>query len=373
MATTSLLTVAVLWRKLQLAAANFSSPPRPASDHRSQAAMFPNRDFRAARPKAAQGSALLTVLWLSAALAAIAFSLANTVRGETERAATAVDSLRSHYLAEGALRRAILYMDWGRQHPDDLRFKPAGPSYPFEFPEGQAHVDVIPETAKFNLNTANPADLARLLVNLGVSPGQADEIVAAIVDWRGGTGQPSSPFDAFYQSLRPPFLAPHAPFHEIEELLAVKGVTPDLFYGAWERAPDGAAQRLYPRTGLRDCVSIFGATDQFDVNTAPPAVLAAVGVPPDGVMALVAQRRVRAFEKQEDLQAFQEVAGAGYARLRIGGNSIFTLRATARLRLGNGKLSDLRRTLGALLKLMPPGYDASYHILRWYDYEREGQ
>ena len=35
------------------------------------------------------GSALLSVLWLSVALAAIAFALSNTVRGETERASTA--------------------------------------------------------------------------------------------------------------------------------------------------------------------------------------------------------------------------------------------------------------------------------------------
>ena len=39
-----------------------------------------------------RGSALLAVLWLSAVLAAIAFSLASTVRGEAERAATSVDS-----------------------------------------------------------------------------------------------------------------------------------------------------------------------------------------------------------------------------------------------------------------------------------------
>jgi hypothetical protein len=53
--------------------------------------------------------------------------------------------------------------------------------------------------------------------------------------------------------------------------------------------------------------------------------------------------------------------------LGIGGHSIFTVRATARLRLQNGQLSDLRRTEAALVKLMPAGYDAPYHILRWYD------
>jgi general secretion pathway protein K len=315
---------------------------------------------------ARRGSALLTVLWLSAALAAIAFSLASTVRGETERASTAVDGLRSHYLAEGALRRTILYMDWGRKHPDDLRFKPPSPVFLFDFPSGQASVEVIPETAKFNLNTANPEDLVRLIANLGVEPNRATGIVAAIVDWRGGTAE-ASPFDAFYESLRPPFHAPHAPFSDIEELLSIRGMTPDIFYGTWERTPEGAPQRFYPRTGLRDCVSIFGATDQFDANTAAPAVLAAVGVPPNGVAALAAQRRVQAFRTSDELARFAQAAGFSSTRLRIGGNSIFTLRATAHLRLPNGQWSDMRRTVAALVKLMPPGYDAPYHILRWYD------
>jgi hypothetical protein len=62
------------------------------------------------------------------------------------------------------------------------------------------------------------------------------------------------------------------------------------------------------------------------------------------------------------------MGGAGGGRLRVEGNSILTLRATARLRLQNGQLSDLRRTAGALVKYMPPtGYDAPVHILRWYD------
>jgi general secretion pathway protein K len=317
--------------------------------------------------KSTRGGALLAVLWLSAALAAIAFSLANTVRGETERASTAVDGLRSYYLATAGLQRGVLYMDWGRKHPDNALFKPAGTSYQFQFPTGQAVVEVIPETAKFNINASPSEDLFRLLLSLGVEAGRAQAMVAAIVDWRGGGDAGARP-GALHQSLLQPLGGPpHAPFAEVEELLAVRGVTPEIFYGTWEHAPEGAGQRLYQRTGLRDCVSIFGATDQFDVNTAPPAVLAAVGVPPDAVTALVQQRRVRAFLTPGDLAPFAASAGAGFTRLRIGGKSIFTLRATARLRLPNGQLSDLRRTVAAQVKLMPPGYEASYHILRWYD------
>jgi len=272
---------------------------------------------------------LLAVLWLSAALSAVAFSLANTVRGETERAATAVDGLRSEYLAGAALRRAILYMDWARKHPEEPRLKPPGAAYPFTFPEGETVVEIIPETSKLSLNQASGEDLLRLLMSLGLDEGHAQEIVAAIIDWRSPSPAGPSPFDGYYQTLRPPFHAPHAPFQEVEELLSVRGVTPDIYYGT--------------------------------------AVLTAIGVAPDAIAAIVERRRVSAFRTPGDLAAFAQSAGPGFGRLRIGGNSIFTLRATARLRLANGQLSDLRRTVAAQVKLMPPGYDASYHILRWYD------
>lgn len=315
-----------------------------------------------------RGTALLAVLWLSAALAAIALSLADTVRGEAERSATAVDGLRSQDLAIGGLRRAILYMVWARTHPDVLRFKPAMPYYVFDFPEGQTVVDIVPETAKFNINSALPEDLYRLLTNLGVDATHAQEIAAAIVDWRAlPPALASSAFDDFYASQNPPYLAPHARFQEIEELLSVKGVTPEIYYGDWQLAPEGSAHHLTQRTGLRDCISVYGATNQFDVNTAPPAVLAAIGIPPEGVAALVEARRARAFLNTAELAPFSEIAGSGFTRLRVGGITIFTLRSTARMRLANGQLSDLRRTVAAQVKFAPPSNDAAYHILRWYD------
>jgi hypothetical protein len=58
--------------------------------------------------------------------------------------------------------------------------------------------------------------------------------------------------------------------------------------------------------------------------------------------------------------------GAALGRLRVGGNSIFTLRSTARLRLPNGQFSDMRRTVAATVKFMNSG-DIPLQILRWYD------
>jgi hypothetical protein len=87
-------------------------------------------------------------------------------------------------------------------------------------------------------------------------------------------------------------------------------------------------------------------------------------VPPDVINALVERRRLAPLTEPQLGALFGGVAGG---RLRVEGNSILTLRATARLKLQNGQFSDLSRTVGAMVKYMPTGYDAPVHILRWYD------
>jgi len=306
-----------------------------------------------------RGSALLAVLWLSLALSAIAFSLASTVQGETERTSTAVDGLRSYYLATGAIERAILYIQWGKSFPASAEnptpyYSPETPLMRMSFPTGDVEVEVIPETAKYNINKISQEDLLSLLAALNAREDQARQLVEAILDWRTPGGD--SPLDQYYLSLSPSFRSRHASFEEIEELLVLRGMTTDLYYGTYERDANG---RLYRRGGLNECVSIFGATNQFEINTAHPAVLASIGLAPEQVRAIVERRRIRPFGRGDDL---------GSCRLRIGGNSIFTLRATARLRLQDGKFSDLRRTVAATVKFMPPfNADSAHQIMRWYD------
>jgi general secretion pathway protein K len=325
----------------------------------------------------AAGSALLTVLWISAALAAIAVSLASTVRGETERTSTAIDDLRSYYLATGAIDRAMLEVLWSALNPDQRLLTRGVTSVDYRFPTGAAHVEIIPEAAKLDINTAAPDKLFRLLEALGVEPARAQEIALGIVDWRTpGDGL----FDAYYLSLTPSFRASHASFQETEELLQVRGVTPEIYYGTYlpetghrdlasglsdGRAPE-AGPRLIHRSGLIDCVTTFGSGDRVDANTANPAVLVAIGLPPEAVNLLVERRRAAPIDDHQ-LSELAPLLGAGAAFLRLEGNSIINYRATARVLLPNGQLSDLKRTVAAQVKYMPTGYDSRIHILRWYD------
>jgi len=313
------------------------------------------------------GSALLAVLWLSAALAAIAFSLASTVRSETDRTSTALDGLRCYYLAQGGIERASLELLWSISGAGPRKIPRGSTSVTYAFPSGSVRVELIPEASKLNVNLVPVQDLYRLAVALGIEPERALEIAAAIEDWRKPRPQ-GSPFDAYYSSLTPSFRPAHASLQEIEELLLVKGITPDIFYGTYVPAPEGATEgpRMVAREGLAGSLSVYGATTQVDANTASPAVLAAIGLGPAAIQALVARRRLAPLIDQQ-LLPFLESIGAPSNRLRTEGHSILLMRATAQLRLPDGKLSDLKRTVAAEVKYMPPEDVPPVHILRWYD------
>lgn len=306
----------------------------------------------------ARGSALLMVMWMSAALAAIAFSLAVSVRGETDHTSTTVDDLRTYYLATGAIEHAILDIQQGGD-----AFTPGQPRLKYQFPNGDAIVDLIPETAKLNINLIAPDRLNRLLLALGVGPEHAQEVAQAIIDWRTPNGAPGAgPLSGISGTPGSTFQPRHASFEEIEELLAVNGVTPDIYYGTYVRDTSMNPPQLVPRGGLKDCLSVYGVTSGLDVNGAAPAAMLAMDVPADVVAEIVARRP---FLTAKDFGEF--LAGhPGVTGLRMGGNKIFTLRATANLRAADGKPSDLHRSVAETLLFQANKYPPIV-VMRWYD------
>ena len=141
----------------------------------------------------------------------------------------------------------------------------------------------------------------------------------------------------------------------------MKGVTPDIFYGTYVPSRAGRSarrrtRRAVPRGGLMDCLSVYGSKDRVDANTAAPAVLAAVGLSPYAISALLERRSASGPARRSNLASSCPRSERPTARLRVEGNSMITLRATARLRLPNGQLSDLKRTVvGGRSSIMPPG------------------
>jgi hypothetical protein len=122
---------------------------------------------------------------------------------------------------------------------------------------------------------------------------------------------------------------------------------------------------LFARGGLRDCLSVWGSHGPYDINTASPSLMEAIGVSPGAVAQILARRSVKPFHDMGEVQG----AGIAAPGLGVGGNLMWTLRATARLRRHDGSPSDVIRTSAATIRLLDRKqfFQMPLHVLRYYD------
>lgn len=94
------------------------------------------------------------------------------------------------------------------------------------------------EASKINLNLATEAQLQALVeaATVGNEEIIAQNLVNAILDWRDADSEPRGDDPTtegeFYEQLaRHPYKVKNGPFDSVEELLLVKGMTPEILYG----------------------------------------------------------------------------------------------------------------------------------------------
>jgi len=85
----------------------------------------------------------------------------------------------------------------------------------------------------------------------------------------------------------------------------------------------------------------------------------------------VRRRMVKPFQSMDEVMAL--VGGSpAFSRMQVasGPRPIWTLRATARLRMADGRFSDLSRTVSATIAFLPPQLqqqEPPFHVMRWRD------
>ena len=119
-------------------------------------------------------------------------------------------------------------------------------------------------------NAETSAELRDILQNLlvsGIFPiedeTEALEIVDAIVDWIDEDDLESDhgAENSYYQSLDQPYSARNGPLTSIEELLLIRGITPEFFFGSDENK------------GLKDFLTVYGEDGKININTAEPELI----------------------------------------------------------------------------------------------------
>jgi type II secretory pathway component PulK len=189
-----------------------------------------------------RGVALLLVLWIMAVLTLLMYAFLGEMQVEYSLSAGHADGLKASQLAWSAIDRASMRVlnqplthhslsdPWS---DDENAF--------FEVPYGDGAYTVFrpvygdvqrvqwgldDEASKINLNLAPREVLLKL-------PRMTEEIVDAIIDWRDedDVPGPAGAEESYYASLPVPYHCKNAPFESLEELLYVKGMTPEILFG----------------------------------------------------------------------------------------------------------------------------------------------
>ncbi|HKZ04040.1 MAG TPA: hypothetical protein VJU81_01095 [Methylomirabilota bacterium] len=141
---------------------------------------------------------------------------------------------------------------------------------------------ITDEEGRLDLNLATPERLRRLLTGLGADAQTRDVAVDSLEDWkdsdelRHANGAES---DDYYLRLPVPYRARNRRLQDVAELRQIRGITPALYEGRGGQPGLAALTTVHGRTAV-------------NINTAPPPVLAALGVP-DASITHIVQSRAR--------------------------------------------------------------------------------
>jgi general secretion pathway protein K len=245
----------------------------------------------------------MTVLWIVLIIAFIAFSLAAAARVEVTATQNTFDSERAFFMAKGAAEVVFQSL----QKPQVLEKAPVHEKngvYVFPFDSGQAVVELETHDGFIDINSADDKLLASLFESLGIDTLLRNELVDSILDWRDAddVARPYGAEIKDYGQAEPGArqLPPNDGFEDIEELLLLKHMPPQLFYGQVQF--DAATNGHRKISGLRDLVTVSSGLNGINVNGASVDVLAAVpGVARSLAATIVAARADEPFKNLEDL------------------------------------------------------------------------
>lgn len=273
------------------------------------------------------GVALILVLWVLAILMVIVLSFSFMVKTDGLSTWSFKGGTERKLIAEAGLERAVMELVYRNTYKDQTVelegrevWKTDGTPYTGKLGAGYYTVRITDESGKIDINSLTDASaiiLKSLLTNFGVSGEDADTIADSIMDWRDAddlTRLHGAESD-YYQSLPNPYKARNADFETLEELLLVKGMTPEILYGSKDKK------------GIIDFLTVGSKMASINVNAAPKEVLAALpNMTPEIAEAVINYRQSKEIKDPQELQG---IVGGNYQAMApyvsTAGTDLFTI------------------------------------------------
>ncbi len=285
----------------------------------------------------ARGVALILVLWLLVLLTAVIGGFAGSARIESLQA----HQLRSDVVARQAARAGIEYAALRMNYGDvDRRWMPDGRLYTLPVGAATVNLHIVDESGKVDLNGASPDLLHKLLLALGAKDPQAQDIAAAIVDYRDPDDllTPGGAEASEYRSAGLPYGPKNQPFEAVSELQRVPGIDQTVYQA------------------LRPYVTVYASGDPTPTFAQAP-VLQALGMSADNAKAFIGQRQAW----QPNAPGAPPMLPGGQPFVVQAGTGTYDISSQATLADGTSL------TVDAIVRAQPGPFGQLYVPLQWRD------
>jgi general secretion pathway protein K len=289
---------------------------------------------RAAATASERGFVIVAVLWILAALSALATIFSVYLSNSAQALAVNDAGLKAEALVSASLELTTYQLLLAG---DEAR--PALGSFNFRLDNADVLVTFTSEAARIDLNFASKEMLAGLFTVLGADQPASKEYADRIVGWRTRpAANAANDEEALYAAAGLAYSPRQSLFTHVNELSLVLGLPPAL------------VDRALP------FVTVFNGSSNVDVLIAPPEVIAALpGMTPSALKEFLGQRPALS----RDQAAVATALGPARASATIPKSTSFRILTTVRFDNGRRTSSEVVIALG--------GNTDPCRVLAWQD------
>jgi general secretion pathway protein K len=290
---------------------------------------------KALKPRSDGGFILVVVLWILAALAALASTYSIYLGNAAFATQINDDRLRIRNAISTGIELSAYQL---LAVPEQAR--PSQGAFTVRLARATIDASFVSESARVDLNAAPKNLLEGLFAAVGADPSQAASFADRVIGWRkkaDPTGQ-NDEVEA-YKAAGLDYAPRQTPFQNVLELPLVLGLPPHI------------VERVLP------LVTVYSGHPEIDIRVAPPEVLAALpNVTTDQLQKVLGAR----MQSPEDGEALLKLLGSAHALASDKPNP--TARVRMQIRLDNG-----RAARAEVVILVMQNEDEPFRVLSWRD------
>jgi general secretion pathway protein K len=280
------------------------------------------------------GFVLVAVLWILAALSALAMIFSVYLSNSAQALAVNDTGLQAEALVSSSLELTAYQLSL-----TDESARPLDGSFRYRLNNADIAVSFVSEAARIDLNRAPKELLANLFSRLGADQENAAQYADRVIGWRTPP-KPDSAEDevSLYRAAGLAYSPRQAPFAHVNELALVLGMPPAL------------VDRALP------LVTVFSGLPKVNALVAPPEVIAALpGMTPSALKEFLSERPTL----PRDMAAIATALGPAQANATVEKSDSFRILTT--IKFDNGRKTSSVVVIGL------GGEQDPYRVLSWQD------